>query len=270
MSMTFQTQDSPTHWWHPRSLADGHTLSARVGPLALDISRAGGEWRIAWTQGEEERNDTRMSLHREEALIDVADMERHVSSQSGGTLCLRPSLLDKSVVIRPRQPVYLPPGESTTLYLSTPVSIRVEVGEPAVVLREIPVLRLSDTWFGPNTREGEFCYFSRTHARHDVDTLLRRPHRIVTPLNIQNQSLDTLPLEKVSLPVTALSVYGATDGSLWSQTLCLIRSGNTDHARLEIEQPPERVAGPLELLSGPRRIMHRSGLVRAFGLVFGH
>lgn len=90
--------------------------------------------------------DPVLQLH-DRGLQDGA-IERYLYPRAGGRLTLTPRL-DRPVVIRPRQLVYLPAGQQTTMYLSTPVTIRIDVDEPPVTLRELPMLRLSDTWFGP-------------------------------------------------------------------------------------------------------------------------
>ncbi len=262
--------DSAAPWWHPRSIPESHTLRCQIGPLALSVCHGGGEWRLSWKQGAEDSIDHQESLTLEQHVLDEEKMERHVFKGSTDLLQLRPRLLDRPVVIRPRQPIFLPPGESTILYLSSPLCVGIEVSEPAVELRELAMLRLSDTWFGPSTREGELCFAGRTHARHDLESLPRRPHRAITPVRVENRSTDKLPLEKLSLPVPALSLYGAADGTLWTQELALVRNANTDHANLEIGNPPEALVDGLELLAPPRKPSQRGGLVRAFGLIFGN
>jgi hypothetical protein len=131
------------------------------------------------------------------------------------------------------------------------------------------MLRLSDTWFGPSTREGELCYSGKTHARHTLAEVPRRAHRAITPLHIRNEAASPLPLDKISLPVPVLSVYGAADASLWTETVTMIRGSDSDMAALRIEHGPPAYVGPVSLVSAPRREQARGGLVRAFNVLFG-
>jgi hypothetical protein len=172
------------------------------------------------------------------------------------------------VVIRPRDPLFLLSGQETVMYLSTPLSLRVQVGEPAALLREVAMLRLSDTWFGPSTREGEICYAGRTHARHDLAEVPRRAHRAITPLKIVNHAASVLPLDRISLPVPLLSVYGAADGRLWTEGVSLQRASDSDMATLKIDRSPPAYAGEVVRLAGPRQPAARGGVVRAFSLLF--
>jgi hypothetical protein len=256
-------------WWLPQTVPDGHTLECRLGPLALQIYRGRGEWHLAATTGDEVDVAGVATLSLREGGIDGDDFERFIVAGRSGYLRLVPLLADRPVVIRPRQAVFLPKGEATTMYLSSPLSLRIEVGNPGVLLREVPMLRLSDTWFGPSTREGELCYSGKTHARHTLAEVPRRAHRAITPLHIRNEAASPLPLDKISLPVPVLSVYGAADSSLWTETVTMIRGSDSDMAALRIEHGPPAYVGTVSLISAPRRAQGRGGLVRAFNVLFG-
>ncbi|MFU8817032.1 MAG: hypothetical protein ACNA7W_16925, partial [Pseudomonadales bacterium] len=117
--------------------------------------------------------------------------------------------------------------------------------------------------------EGELCYSGKTHARHTLAEVPRRAHRAITPLRVRNEAATPLPLDKISLPVPVLSVFGAADGSLWTEAVTMIRGSDSDMAALRIEKAPTEFAGPVDLVSGPRREQAKSGLVRAFNVLFG-
>jgi hypothetical protein len=257
-------------WWSPQEVPLGQTLNCRIGPLTLDVHHAHGEWHLAVTQDEDVVTASKASLTLRAGGIAAEDLERYIVARPGTRLRLLPLLADRPVVIRPRQPVFLPSGEEVTLYMSSPATVRVEVGDPPVLLREVATLPLSDTWFGPSTREGELCYSGRTHARHSLAEVPRRAHRVITPVRIRNDVETPLPLDKFSLPVPVLSVYGAADGSLWTQGVSLIRTSASDMATLRIDQSPPHYAGRADLVSGPREPHARGGLVRAFSMLFGN
>ena len=72
-----------------------------------------------------------------------------------------------------------------TIYVSSPVWIRLETAT-GTLLDELPTIRQSDTWHGPNTREGELCYASRTFCRTNIDALPIRQNRALSPVIIYN------------------------------------------------------------------------------------
>lgn len=268
---TSQSVAMQSGWWEPQEVPLGQMLCCRIGPLHLRLEHAAAEWRIA-SEHEDEAPDTSppASLELASGYLSDDDIERYVAPRSGDEVRLQPMLPDRPVVIRPRQPVFLPSHAETTLYLSTPVWLRIEVGsaEP-IVLREVPAIELSDTWFGPSTREGELCYSDKTRARSSLAEVPYRPHRVLTAVRVRNEAATVLPLEKLSLPVPALSVYGAADGSLHTQEVSLLRAADSDMATLKIEDRPGPAAGTVMRLSEARQ-SGRGGLVRAFSLLFGN
>lgn len=258
-------------WWHVQQVPVGQTLICRLGPLQLRIQHLAEEWRVAATHEDEAPGSVApVSLDFVAEPLDDDKIERFIKPGDGGCLLLKPVMPDRPVVIRPRQPVFLPSQSETTLYLSTPVWLQLRVGKDnPTLLREVPALPLSDTWFGPSTREGELCYSDKTRARNTLAEVPYRPHRVLTPVRVRNEADSVLPLEKLSLPVPALSIYGARDGSLHSQGVTLLRRSDTDMASMSIGEKPFVSAGEVSLITPPRQ-PGRGGLVRAFSLFFGN
>jgi hypothetical protein len=256
-------------WWEAQQVPSGHHLQCSIGSLALTISHGKDEWALSSSAIAEEEAEARASFKILKELPEEAD-ERFVQSGESGQVILSPRLADRPVVIRPRQPVFLLSGQTITLYLSTPIWLQIMVGDPAVLLKELPVLRLSDTWFGPSTREGELCYAGRTQARHDPAELPDRPHRAITPLTIHNKASSPLPLEKISLPVPMLALYGDQQGKLWTQKVTLTRQEQGELASIQIDSKASGGDTGWTRLADPRQDGNRSGMTRAFGLLFGH
>jgi hypothetical protein len=82
-------------------------------------------------------------------------------------------------------PLYVPPAEIATIFVRSPLWLRIEVGDALIALQEVPMLRPSDTWFGPTTMEGELCYASQTYARLNLEKLPIGPHHAGTQVTIQ-------------------------------------------------------------------------------------
>jgi hypothetical protein len=266
---TAAAQINEARWWTPQEIPRGHTLRCGMGPLTLQVERTRDEWRVAWKHDDETDAAGKVALELQPGPLDAEKFERYAFGHTSNRLTMRPMLADRSVVVRPRQRIFLPSCEETTLYLSSPVYLHLQVGDPPVTLRELPMVELSDTWFGPDTREGELCYSGRTQARQSLAEIPRRAQRALTAVHIRNDAPSPLPLERFSLPVPVLSVYGASDGTLWTQGVSLLRSSHSDMAAIKVDKGPPRQAGPAELISGPRRVHERGALVRAFDALFG-
>ena len=261
-------QSGFTPWWEPFQVPSGQQATLGLGPLVLRLHRGLDQWTLSTERDPEGDEPIRASRTLDEGPLGAEKYERYVQQSPRGDLRFVPTLADRPVVVRPRQPVFVLPGQRITLFLSTPIWIRIEVGEPPRLLQEVPVMRLSDTWFGPSTREGELCYAARTHARHSLEELPLRPHRAVTPVRIHNQADSQLPIDKLSLPVPLLSVFGGAECSLWTEGVSLTRTADSELASMKIDTGPPRDAAAARLLSGPRRHPERGGLVRAFSGLF--
>jgi hypothetical protein len=267
MAADSKSKNSP--WWMPREVAEGQSVHLALGPLSMVLGHGVDEWMLEVSSSEEtalEGDNTRIKVRK--GLPDEAS-ERFVHGGESARVKLSPMLADRPVVIRPRAPVFLLGGQTITLYLSTPIWLKVEIADPSVLLKEFPVMRLSDTWFGSSTREGELCYAGRTQARHKLADLPQRPHRAISPMTIRNETTRPIPLEKISLPVPMLSLYGANDGSLWTQRVTLTLEGGTEQARVKIDSSLPEVRRKLDRLAGPRNEGGRSGMTWALNLLLG-
>jgi len=181
---------------------------------------------------------------------------------------LRPLLADRALVSRPMSPLYVPAGETATIFVRSPLWLRVEVGDNLVPLLELPILRPSDTWFGPTTMEGELCYASQTYARLSLENLPIGPHHAITQITIQNQADSQLLVEHLKLPVPYLALFEAADGLLWTQGVTMTRSRDTGMANFQIESDPPEWVRAEKRLSEPRQATSIKTAIYAFGALF--
>lgn len=274
-----------TPWWGAYTLPEHCTHHWKIGALTSWLMRTDREWRIAWEAGRDPLAHD--NIHEGPLDIETADFNweeptsgfaitRYSMKTTHEGLHLQPVLADRSVVIRPEHPISIVSGESITLFVSTPLWVRLEVHDPARQLIEMPTMRPSDTWFGTNTREGELCYASRTTGRLHLSEVPRRPHRAITPLRIRNKAEDTLLLERVQVPTPYLALYEAEHNALWTQAITLERAaerlGSDPAAAVHIRPgaPPEAKGAPL--LTEPRERTKRNLFVSTFsavGSIFG-
>lgn len=265
--MVEETPDSG--WWEAVQLESGETGRWRIGGLELAVYREDREWLIVGSEGEE-LDEPDWTFERLDGRPEETEaVERHVFRRTDASVRLRPALADRAIVTSPRIPLHVPPDEETTLYVGSPLWVRIETGEPPVALQELAVRRPSDTWFGPNTRVGELCYATRTRAAVDLDNLERSTLRAVTALRIRNRAPTPLPVEKVKLPVPFLSVFHSGDtGLLWTEAVMMVRREETEMAGVEVRDSPPTDAGETELLTAPRQQPEKGLLLRAFGGLF--
>lgn len=256
-------------WWGKFNVEQGRVLRWRIGPLTLWLRRLAREWQLAHVRGEEAENSQALEVGASESDWDAAapvNLERFVFRQTAAAIELAPMLADRPVVTRPVMPFYLSGGEEATVYVSSPLWVRIAAG--GVLLKEIGTQRPSDTWFGPSTRVGEVCYASRTHCRLSADELPWRPYRAVTPLLIRNRNQQPLLIDRLNLPVGYLSLFTSEQGTLWTQTVTIRRDQGAD-AVMDVATAPPLEAGATQLVSRPRSEPEKGGVIRAFTSLFG-
>lgn len=256
-------------WWGEYELEHGQSGRWRIGPLQLHIRRSASEWRVAWASPGSPKDDAiEVELPTQAELPSGATVNRYTQKATSAKLTLSGALADRPVVVKPETPLFVPGGEEITLFVGSPVWVRVLVGDPPVQLAEIPSHRATDTWAGPNTREGQVCYGSRTLAQLDLADCTIRPHRAITAVHVRNLVPDPLLVEQIQLPAPLLALYATTSGMLWTQSVTLVREPAQPGARLKIgaADPPD--GGVLRQLSEPRTRHQGNVVFQVFNRLF--
>jgi hypothetical protein len=260
----------PRHWWGPLTVQHGRAARFRVGPLILTIARLENEWRLC-RESSGDANDRSLDVEHDVEPCEPAPnaiVSRYGLANGSNTLEVTPVLPDRAVVTRPEHPFTVPAHDQVTVYVGCPLWLRVAQGEPdPKPLEDFAVFRPSQCWWGPNTREGQLCYATRTYGRLRIDETVVYPHRVTTAVDIKNDADQPLLVERVNLPVERLSIYVSKGGRLWTQKMTLERTAGQDAAlNVGNKTPPE--AQGVELVSGPRRAASQRMLFRAFGGLF--
>jgi len=269
-------------WWGTFQL-DAETGGRwHVGPSTLWLYRTEREWRLFHHRPTLAANKADPFTRRSDATVPVADddipdlpetpqqdleVSRYSFSSTKPEVAIQPALADRPVVSRPEHPLHIPPGESITLYLSTPLWIRVFLSHADQLLHEVSSNRMSDTWFGVSTTEGELCYATRTAGRLQLDSLPARLHRAITPLRISNTAEESLLLERVQLPTRHLELYSTDENALWTQTVRMNHSDATKGADVNIRKGPPSEADGAQLLQEPRDAEKRGLVTSTFGAI---
>lgn len=256
-------------WWGRQTFSPGQGRHWQLAGMDIAITRQPREWQfqVCRTALQTEDNHT---WHCDEAMPAEprGELSRHVFRQTSADLLLLPRLADRSVVIRPMMPLFVPAGEEVTFYVSTPVWLTAQVDGQSSVLIDTPVVRPADTWFGPNTIQGELCYATEVTGRLELGEVTPRPFRAVTPIHIRNLGSEQMPLERINLPVPFLPVHAAESGRLWTPTLEVISEERRKMPRLRIGTGIDPQAGQVELLTPARRRLDESALIRIFDNLF--
>ncbi|MBT8446055.1 MAG: hypothetical protein HKO62_00820 [Gammaproteobacteria bacterium] len=249
-----------TEWWGTFDVAVDAAVECVAGPLTLSVRRHANEWRVL--QGAHAGAGAPATAHDETA-------RRFVFRQTEGPLRITPALADRPVVTRPADHLAIAPDQELTLYVSSPVWVRLDVGEPPQFLDEMPIVRSSDTWFGPNTREGMVCYASRTEGRLSVDDIPARPDRAVTAARLRNLAGEPMTIDRISLPVPYMALYATVDGRLWTQSITLIHTSDAELSEVTFETgAPGEVSDARQIAPARQKVSEKT-LFHSFSAMFG-
>jgi hypothetical protein len=256
-------------WWGSFVIEAGAATRWRVGPLVLTVTRLQNEWRVCRGSSDDRHDRTReVSVGLRPSDPAAGELvSRYAATDGVETIVLTPVLPDRSVVTRADQPLVVPAQSAGTMYVGSPLFLRLEEESGPTLLEELPAFRPKLTWWGQTPREGVTCYASRTAGRLRAEDIVNHPHRVVTEVRIVNRAMSSLKVERLNLPVRRLSVYADSQGALWTESVTLERSEGEEYAELGVGARPPAAAGVAERLTPPRDASGHA-LFRAFGSLF--
>jgi len=257
-------------WWGEFEFKPRETRYWQLGPFSLWVQRTPAEFRVTTGSGVDlDQTALRVGETWSESIPEGHELVRYSVGEAEQGLEIVPLMADRSIIVKSDTTFIVPPGRTVMAYVSSPLWMRAQLLEPKRVLHEEPMLRPSDTWWGPSTLEGELCYAIRTSVRYDLDNLPLRPHRAVSAVWVVNQAKTPLQLDRIRLPIPNLSLFSDTNGRLWTEAVTLVRGQDDDLASVRLEKSPPVEAGPCAKVVGPRFEPEKNLLIRAFAGLLG-
>lgn len=247
----------PASPWGTRVIGEGQDTTLRFGPLESTLRREGDE---LWMRSSAKESPA--------ASGEAAGWARWALPPGDeGRVHLIPALPDRLVVVKPQASFQLIPGASARIYVRVPVHVVVRLGSAeGPLLDEFPSVRMSDTWWG-DLEDGTLGYWLSTHARRTLTPELVEPHLAICTMTLSNRSRETLPVEKIALRVSHLSIF-SRDAGLWCDEVQVTWSGGDDSAIDMSGEVPEE-AGGARLLVRPRHPVERGIRARTFARIRG-
>jgi len=251
---------SDLQWWGVQSFEIGQSRRWQLGALWLSITRDLYEWRLEY------HRPKRLSEHKigshsllwrvlqqHETLPEPSKLERYLFANTDATLTLLPRLADRSMVVKPINPIFIPAGQQGQLYVSTPLWLTAVAHDQDEPLFDLPIIRPNDTWFGPDTLKGEICYATPVFGRTELAHLPVSGLWAVTPIHFRNRSSRQLQLDRMNLPVDALPLFQSLEnGQLWTSEIEVIQESHLRPPKVRIHQHTPQPAGRVRFINPPR------------------
>lgn len=252
-------------WWGSWNIPPGQAHRWVVGPLELWIEGRPSEWRVA-VADRPDALDRFVFEGPSQGLLPPEDARelRFATTLEDQRISIEPTPADRPIVVRPQPALSLPSSQSVTFYVSTPAWLELVAGTGGRLVN-LPSTRLSDTWFGATTREGQLCYASRTAASLQLESLPLRPGRVRTEIRVRNQGPDPLLIERVQLPAPHLPLFVTRDNVLWTPSVTVVRKGSEPRAEVTVSNGPPAPVGPTERIASARVTGPPNIVVRALG-----
>jgi hypothetical protein len=193
---------------------------------------------------------------------------RVIESSEQDELLVKPAMAARNIVAKPMTPISLPPNQTVTIYLSTPISLTLSLSNANKPLITLPSVKLSETWFGPKPHIGELCLASEFSGRTDLANLPLRPTRVITPVQVENQGDDLLKLSKIAIPCEFLDIYQTAEHGLWTPAIKVTRTQQHALASVSVDKALLDEIKDGEIIA-PARESNKSGLLsKTLDMVF--
>jgi hypothetical protein len=259
-------------WWGPLEFGSNGTRRCNVGPLVVWFEHLANGFVISWEalpkSPDEEYPDPSVETDLSSTpLLDRENVERFAFDTTGISLVLSPCLADRPVITSPKKPLYILPHTEATIFASSPLWLKAHVGSD--VLFDRAVDRPSDTWFGPTTTRGEFCYATKAFCRLRLEDIQTPLHRAVTSITVNNRASSPIHVNRMKLPAPNLALYAQADGRLWTEDVTFNRTDEDEgFASLQVaHRSPRHAASPIRV-SDPREGVTDDMVTRAFSSIF--
>ena len=257
-------------WFGQYTFELNQTFYLNFGTLEVWITRKTKEWLIHYTHHHTLLDEPeQVQIHPTAEIPKQSDgIKRIVTTQTHSSLDIMPLLADRALVSRPTIPTIIAQGEVITLFVTCSCWCHIKIHGTDITLLDIPIKRYSDTWFGPNPREGELCYASKTSASLDAEGYITKPYRAKIPIKIINRLGESFCLERLNIPVPYLDVFIDEQYQLWGQGLSFLRELPHKNIKIRANKTEALEKLGLKRIVSARQTSDENIMMKAFDMLF--
>ncbi len=200
--------------WGKYNIDTDKSYVCAVGKKKIFIKKRNKEWLLH--EGSKE-----LSNGCEFVSCDTSEMEdwNVVVADKNNTINILPSLPNLPVVVRPQYSFKLLPAMHIELFVNIPVWVQFYAGiqKKENLLADIPVMQLSNTWFG-DPDNGSLCYSLPGNIYSHLLPDQIPSYMAVCTLKIFNDASTTLDFQRLLLQLDAVNLY-LSNGVLYTNEI---------------------------------------------------
>ncbi len=196
---------NPQAFWNKYEFSVGQTMLFKIGNAEVFVKHIQNGWLL--------KNRFPAQTYAEPQMVEVEGMEDdsevfHFQTGKSHILHVVPALPNKAVVFRNNKNIKISAGQSASLFFRIPLSIQFYFQEIKDENRlfELPLQRLSDTWFG-EPDNGEAAYSIGSNYDKSFDDVKVASWEAVAPVEIINNTTGLLDLQRLILRVEEFSLF---------------------------------------------------------------
>ena len=192
-------------FWGKYIFKVNQTRLFKAGYAEVSVKRIPNGWLMKRKTSEVASDD--LLVETMDDLADEQDVLHYYTGESN-ELLLVPALPDKAVVFRNNKNIKISAGESASLFFRIPLTLQFYFQEVKDEKRlvEIPLHRLSDTWFG-EMDNGEPAYSIGSNYDQSFSAVHTTLWEAVSSVEIINNTASVLDLQRLILRVEDYNLY---------------------------------------------------------------
>lgn len=196
---------SPQSFWKKYEFTVNQTLQFNAGFAEVLVKRIANGWLLKSYSHDQPVAD--LEVEEIEGIKNDSEVY-HFQTGKSHELIVVPAFPSKAVVFKNNKNIKISAGESASLYLRIPLILQFYFHEVKDENRlfEIPMQRLSDTWFG-DPDNGEPAFSIGNNYETQFDELEVMPWEAITPVEIINNTTGVFELQRLILRVEDFSLF---------------------------------------------------------------
>lgn len=252
---------NPQSFWKKYEFTDNQTLQFNAGFAEVLVKRIANGWLIK--SNVHDQPVATLEVEEIEGIENDAEVF-HFQTGKSNTLIVVPAFPQKAVVFRNNKNIKISAGESANLYFRIPLTMQFYFHEVKEENRlfEIPLQRLSDTWFG-EADSGEPAFSIGNNYDTEFTDVKELPWEAITPVEIINNTTGVFELQRLILRVEDFSLF-LKNKQLLSNYVAIEFKGPEHAGSVNLSVKKEIHGQKPHQLAKPRNIVGRNLLRKSF------